>query len=292
VKPPRADLALRVPAQLGEGPCWHAARGTLWWIDITGRRLFEWDLAAEAPRTLSVAQLPGSIAPASDGRFIAALHHGFHLVSPENGSIERYAAAPGHDPQQFRFNDGKVDPQGRFWAGTLSLTGVKEESRLYRCTRDRQVVVALEQVTISNGLAWSPDGRTLYYVDSPTRRVQAFDFDGGRGEIHGARTAFTLGADDGWPDGCCMDAAGCLWLAHWGAGKVTRWDPAAGRRLLTVRLPVTNVTSCAFAGPRLDRLFITTAAPDAPGAAPEPEAGFLFTFDPGVAGLPVPVFAL
>jgi len=292
VTSPRVEIAQRVPAQLGEGPCWHAARGTLWWLDITGRKLFEWDLAADTPRAVSIAQLPGSIAPTSDGRFLAALQHGLYLVSPDKGTLEPFAPVPGHDPQHFRFNDGKVDPQGRFWAGTLSLTGRTEESRLYRITRDRQVVVARERVTISNGLAWSPDGRTLYYVDSPTKRVQAFDFDGEHGTLSGARTAFALDADEGWPDGCCMDAAGCLWLAHWGAGRITRWDPAKGRRLLTVPLPVTNVTSCAFAGPRFDRLFITTAAPDAPGAAAEPEAGFLFTLDPGVSGQPVPVFAL
>lgn len=289
---PRAELALRAPALLGEGPCWHAARGTLWWLDITGRRFFEWDLRAAAPRVLPVPQLPGSIAPARDGRFVAALHEGLYLVAPADGALEPFATLPDHDPRQFRCNDGKVDPQGRFWAGTLSLTGRTGQSRLFRVGADRAVAVRREGVTISNGLAWSPDGRTLYYVDSPTRRVQAFAFDGADGTLHDARTAFALEADEGWPDGCCMDAAGGLWLGHWGAGRLTRWDPVAGRRLLTVHLPVTHVTSCAFAGPKLDRLFITTAAPDAPGAAPEPEAGCLFTLDPGVPGLPIPVFAL
>jgi sugar lactone lactonase YvrE len=292
VSTPRAEIAQRVPAQLGEGPCWHPARATLWWLDIVGRKLFEWDTRSPAARTVPISQMPGSISPTSDGGLIAALHHGIYLVSPEDGAPELFASAPGHDPQKFRFNDGKVDPQGRFWAGTLSLTGLQEESRLLRVSRGREVVVAREHVTISNGLAWTPDGGTLYYVDSPTRRVQAFDFDGEGGTLHHARTAFTLGDDDGWPDGCCMDAEGCLWLAHWGAGKLTRWNPASGRRLLTVKLPVTNVTSCAFGGPKLDLLFITTAAPDTPGAVAEPEAGFLFTIAPGVQGLPIPVFSL
>ncbi len=292
MSPPRAEIALRVPAALGEGPCWHAARGTLWWLDITGRKLFEWAPGSPAARTVAVAQLPGAIAPTSDGRFLAALHHGLHLVAPENGALEAFAPLPDHDPRHFRCNDGKVDPQGRFWFGTLSLTGRVGESRLFRVGRDRAVAVQREQVTISNGLAWSPDGRTLYYVDSPTRCVQAFDFDCEHGTLRGARTAFTLGATEGWPDGCCMDADGCLWLAHWGAARLTRWDPAAGRRLATVRLPVTHVTSCAFGGAKLDRLYVTTAAPDAPDAAPEPEAGCLFTLEPGVPGAPVPVFAL
>ena len=243
---PRAELALRAPALLGEGPCWHAARGTLWWLDITGRRFFEWDLRAAAPRVLPVPQLPGSIAPARDGRFVAALHEGLYLVAPADGALEPFATLPDHDPRQFRCNDGKVDPQGRFWAGTLSLTGRTGQSRLFRVGADRAVAVRREGVTISNGLAWSPDGRTLYYVDSPTRRVQAFAFDGADGTLHDARTAFALEADEGWPDGCCMDAAGGLWLGHWGAGSGGR--PAAPhgpparhpRDLLRLRRPETG----------------------------------------------------
>lgn len=289
MKPPRAEVCQRVPARLGEGPCWHAARGSLCWLDINGQQLFEWPLAAGAVRTQPLPQLPGSMAVVDDGRLLVALRDGLYFLAPDTGALERCAALPGHDPQVFRCNDGKVDPQGRFWVGTLALDGRKGESQLFRLTRDRRVQSMLRGVTISNGLAWTPDGRTLYYVDSPTRRIQAFDYDGEHGTLHGSRTAITLEENDGWPDGCCMDAEGCLWLGHWGAGKVTRWDPAAGRRLLTIPLPVTNVTSCAFAGPKLDRLFITTALPDQ-GAPLEPEAGFLFEVAPGTTGLPVPVF--
>jgi sugar lactone lactonase YvrE len=121
--------------------------------------------------------------------------------------------------------------------------------------------------------------------------VQAFAFDGESGTLGAGRVAFALGDDEGWPDGCCMDAEGCLWLGHWSAGRLTRWDPVHGRRLQTVSLPVENVTSCAFGGTKLDRLFITTAVnPDA--KVPEPEAGFVFCLEPGVPGLPATEFRL
>ncbi len=291
MKPPRAEVCQRVPARLGEGPCWHPGRGSLWWLDITGQQLFEWRLAGVTVRSRSLPQLPGTIALTSDDRLLVALRDGLYLLAPDRDPLESFASSPEHQPKHFRFNDGKVDPQGRLWVGTLALDGRAGASKLFRVTRDRSVQTMLNGVTISNGLAWTPDGRTLYYVDSPTRRVQAFDFDGEKGTLSRGRTAITLAENDGWPDGCCMDAEGCLWLAHWGAGKVTRWDPAAARRLLTVPLPVANVTSCAFGGAKLDRLFVTTAAPEN-GATPELEAGFLFEIAAGTTGLAISPFRL
>ena len=285
------DIFQRTPAQLGEGPCWHARRGTVWWIDILGRKLFESDPSGGPVRTIDLSQMPGAIAPTSDGRLIAALHHGVFLCDPATSALTPFAVPSGHDPAVFRFNDGKVDPQGRFWAGTLALDSRPNQSKLYRFGGDRGCTVHRTQVSISNGLAWSPDGRTLYYVDSPTRQVQAFLFDGEHGMLGAPRVAFHLADGDGWPDGCCMDAEGCLWLGHWGAAKLTRWDPATGRRLRTVPLPVTHVTSCAFGGAKLDRLFITTAV-DPEAKKPEPEAGFLFCLDPGVTGQAIAEFRL
>ncbi len=287
---PSAELFHRVSAKLGEGPVWHPQRKTLWWIDILGQTFFESDLSGSAPRTLSCAQMIGAVAPTQGGGLVAALRDGIYLVDPDTGATTLFATAPGHDATHFRFNDAKVDPRGRYWAGTLALGSRPKESRLYRINPDRSVAVMQEGITISNGLAWTPDARTLYYIDTPTRVVQAFDYDLEHGSIGPARIAITLSESDGWPDGCCMDAEGCLWVAHWGAAKVTRWDPATGRLLGTVKLPVTNVTSCAFGGEKLDQLYITTAQ-DESRAAAEPEAGSLFRIDPGVTGLPVASFA-
>lgn len=287
----RPDVLARHPSHLGEGPCWHGGRGTLWWVDILGRAVHEVGLAGGKVRTLALPQMPGAIVVAAAGDFLAALREGFFRLDPETGGLRPVASAPGHDPREFRFNDGKVDPQGRFWAGTLALDFRPGQSFLYRLDADRSVAVMRRGVSISNGLAWSPDARTLYYVDSPTRLVQRFDYDPACGSVGEPSVAIRLAEADGFPDGCSMDAEGCLWLAHWGAAKLTRWDPRSGRLVRTVPLPVRNVTSCAFGGPGLDRLFITTARDDE-NLAPEPEAGFVFCLDPGVPGLPVAACAV
>ena len=232
----------------------------------------------------------GAVVPTRSGGLVAALRDGIYSVDPDSGAAALFAAAPSHDPKNFRFNDGKVDPLGRFWAGTLALDSRPGQSRLYRVDADRSVQVIREGVSISNGLAWSPDARTLYYIDSPTRMVQAFAFDLEQGTLGPPRVAISLGDDDGFPDGCCMDVEGCLWVAHWGAGKVTRWEPETARLLSTISLPVANVTSCAFGGARRDQLFITTAVDDSrPGS--EPEAGYLFRIEPGVTGPELASFA-
>lgn len=287
---PKVDVFHRLPAQLGEGPCWHAARQTLWWVDILGRRYFEADLSGKAPRELTAPQVISAVAPTEKGGLVAAFQDGIHLVDPDVGSSAPFALPEEHDPKHFRFNDAKIDPRGRLWAGTAALDHRSGQSRLYRISSDRSVTVMRDDVSISNGLAWTPDGRTLYYIDSPTRTVQAFDFDLELGVTRRPRVAITFSESDGWPDGCCMDVEGCLWVAHWGGSKVTRWDPVAGRLLATFRLPVANVTSCAFGGAELDQLFITTAV-EADRRDAEPEAGYLFWMNPGTTGVPLASFA-
>jgi sugar lactone lactonase YvrE len=279
-----------VACLLGEGPCWHASRQTLWWIDITGRKLFESDLSGTPPRIVELSQLPGAVAPTREGGLVAALQDGIYLVNPDSGVPTLFANAPGHDSRQFRFNDAKVDPRGRYWAGTLALDGRRGESHLYRINPDRSVAIMREGVSISNGLAWSPDGSTLYYIDTPTREVRCFAFDLETGRLGESKVVITLGDADGWPDGCCMDVDGRLWIAHWGGSKITRWDPRTGRLLDTIAIPVRNVTSCAFGGAKLDELFITTARDDDKSVA-EPEAGHVFCLKPGATGVPLATFA-
>ncbi|MDI1334916.1 MAG: SMP-30/gluconolactonase/LRE family protein [Lacunisphaera sp.] len=275
-----------MPARLGEGICWHPQRQTLWWVDILGQRYFESAPAGGPPRVFESRQMISALAPRTDGGLVAAMHDGIYLVEPDSGNTVPFATPADHDPRQFRFNDAKVDPRGRLWAGTLALDGRAGESRLYCFGTDRAVRVMRERVSISNGLAWSSDAQTLYYIDSPTRTVQEFSFDPEPGTLGPPRVAISLVEKDGLPDGCCLDVEGCLWVAHWGAAKLTRWEPRSGRLLRTVALPVSNVTSCAFGGERRDQLFITTAVDDSRGDG-EPEAGFVFRIDPGTSG-PLP----
>ncbi len=287
---PQLEVFQSVAARLGEGVCWHPGRQTLWWIDILGRRFYESSPAGEPPRVLECAQMIGAVAPTCGGGLVAALHDGIHLVDPQSGATTPFASPPEHDAGKFRFNDAKVDPAGRFWAGTTALDFHPGDSRLYCIGADRATRVMREGVSISNGLAWSPAGRTLYYIDSPTRTVQAFEFDLEQGTVGPARIAVSFAEADGLPDGCAMDSEGHLWVAHWGGAKVTRWDVRTGRLLKTVALPVRHVTSCAFGGARRDQLFITTAFGDSP-TPEEPEAGFVFRVDPQTTGLALASFA-
>jgi sugar lactone lactonase YvrE len=173
----RPEVFARHASHLGEGPCWHARRRSWWWVDITGARIMEAPAEGGAVRELRLSQMPGAIVVTQRGDFMGALRHGFFRIDPDSGVEKPVALAPEHDPREFRFNDGKVDPQGRFWAGTLALDFRPGQSFLYRLGADGGVSLVRRGISISNGLAWTPDGRTLYYVDSPTRVVQRFDFD-------------------------------------------------------------------------------------------------------------------
>lgn len=189
---------------------------------------------------------------------------------------------------RIRFNDAKADPAGRLLAGTMALDARPRAARLYRFAADGTSEVLREQVSISNGLAWSPDGGTFYYIDSPTKVVLAFPYDVASGRLGPARLALDLRDRPGLPDGCCTDADGRLWIAHWGESCVTGWDPVHGRLLATIGFPASQITNCTFGGPKLDRLFVTSAAIDLPPEKRtiEPLAGCVFCVDVGTRGQP------
>lgn len=288
------EVVLDLRAQLGEGALWNAARQRLQWIDIKGRRVFTYDPATGVNESCDVGQMVGTVVPRARGGLMLALHEGFAELDPATGRVTLRPRPPEYDPAQVRFNDGKCDPAGRFWAGTMALAkSPRPLGRLYRLDPDGSMHVMLRDVGTSNGLAWSLDRRTLYFNDTPLVRVDAFDYDDATGAVANRRIVITIPPDMGRPDGSTLDAEGMLWIALWSGGAVTRWDPASGKLLQTIRLPVTNVTSCAFGGPQLDTLFITTARDGLTAAqlAAQPLAGGLFQVRPGVRGLPAPAFA-
>jgi sugar lactone lactonase YvrE len=291
----RVQLFRSIPSTLGEGALWHPTRQSLFWIDIPGQKIFETSSEPGAPtRTLPVDQFIGAVVPTASGGLFAALRDGIYRVDLTTGAITLFARAREHDAAHFRFNDAKCDPSGRLWAGTLPLTAdVRESAALYRFTAEGTCRLMLDRVTLSNGLAWSLDGCTLYHIDTPTRIVHAYDFSVETGEISRPRIALELGALPGFPDGCTLDAEGCLWVAHWGGARVTRWDPVRGRLLDTLHLPVSQVTTCTFGGPNLDTLYITTAGCDLTPEQKEsePAAGFVFAAKVGAFGVPASAFA-
>jgi sugar lactone lactonase YvrE len=273
------------PAELGEAPVWDARREELLWVDID-RGLVHRRAQGRADVTLPAGQPVGCAVPRAGGGLALALRDGFALVDP--GREEpRLVAAVERDRTDTRMNDGACDARGRLWAGTMSLRGDTRSAALYRLDADLIARRMLPGVSVSNGIGWSPDGDTLYHVDSPRRRIDVYDFDSVAGAIAGRRAVIPVAPELGLPDGLTVDAEGGIWVALWGGGAVQRHAPD-GELDARIELPTSNVTSCCFGDPDLATLYVTTASRGAEG---EPLAGLVFACRPGVRGLPATPFA-
>jgi sugar lactone lactonase YvrE len=285
-----ATLLHAAGADLAEGPVWHA--GVLWWVDINGGTFNRFDPATGRNEARFIGPYMADAVPCTDGRWLLAQHQALFFYDWQTGA--RTPLPPAQHPAlgpRHRFNDGKADPAGRLWLGTLSLDDTPAECGLFvlTCSVTEPVRTAVGGVSLSNGLGWSPDARTFYYIDTPTRRVDRFSSDLATGAITERRPFHVFTAADGWPDGLAVDAHGHLWVALWGGGRIVQLDASTGEPRAQILLPVSQPTSCAFGGPDLATLYITTAAKELPPAqrAREPLAGALFAARPGVAGQPL-----
>jgi len=281
-----ASLVLDLRAGLLEGPVWDP-NGALYFVDIMRGRVHRYDPATRAHRTIDLAAdavTVGAVALSEKNDLVLAARDGFARVNPRTGAVSKIADVEADRPNQ-RMNDGKVDPAGRFWAGTMALDETARAGSLYRLDRDGSVRAMLRDVTISNGLDWSPDRETMYYIDSPTRRIDMFDFDAATGAIGNRRTFVPIARQHGIPDGLTVDVDGCVWVALWRGAAVHRYTPY-GILDTVVNVPTSCPTSCAFGGADLRDLFITTAAMELNERerAEEPLAGGLFVCRPGAAG--------
>lgn len=280
-------------AALGEGPCWSESEQALYWVDILNRTLHRH--APNAPshkqRSWHFDEEISAVAERANGAgLLVSMRHGFAFFDPSSGRLE-HVAHPEHHLPENRFNDGKCDHAGRFWAGSMHFGCSEPTGSLYRLDCDLQCARIDSNYTITNGPAWSLDQKSFYHNDSARRQVYVFDFDPLKGELANKRLFLEFTGDDGVPDGMTTDAEGGLWIAHWGAGKITR-HATDGAVTDTLHLPCSQVTSCTFGGPELRTLFITTAAVglDTAQLTREPLAGGLFAVEMAVAGLPANVF--
>ncbi|MCP1310124.1 SMP-30/gluconolactonase/LRE family protein [Paenibacillus tyrfis] len=283
-----AELILDGKAALGEGPVWDHRSGRLLWVDIEGMRIHHYDPVQGTDRSIQLDQRVGAAVPRAEGDgLVLALEHGFHLLDPATERLTKIA-----DPEagllENRFNDGKCDEAGRFWAGTMNRMSSGPTGALYCLETDGSLRKAIDGVVCSNGLGWSPDGRTMYYIDSPTKQVVAYDYEPAAGAISNRRTVVTIPEGEGVPDGMAVDREGMLWVAQWGGWRVSCWNPQTGERLGFVRVPAAQTTSCAFGGPDWDELYITTARTglSEEQLAQQPHAGGLFRVKTGVKGRP------
>lgn len=293
MRPIRPELVLDAAAELGEGPVWDASDGRLVWVDILGRRVHRFD--PKDGSDVVVVTTPshvGAAAPRRAGGLVLALADGFWLLDQDAFEPRPYRRVEVDRPET-RFNDGKVDPAGRFWAGTMAYDERPGAGSLYRLDPDGTVETMLEGVAISNGMAWSEDGRTFFYIDTPTRRVDAFECDPTSGTLGRRRTAVRLpDGVSGWPDGMAIDQEGALWVALWDGWAVHRYHPD-GTLAEVIPMPVARPTSCAFGGADLGDLYVTSARSGLSPAdlAAQPAAGGIFRLRTGARGLAPTPFA-
>ncbi|WP_433664211.1 SMP-30/gluconolactonase/LRE family protein [Nocardia sp. CA-128927] len=282
----RARPCAPPPGRLCESPVWDSRTDELVWVDIRGGHIHRaaldratLDLTVRS--TVSMPPPVSAVVPCASGGLLATAGDTISRIDAD-GTTTRLAAIPlPDDGIRRRLNDAKADPHGRLFAGTMSEDGIQGSAALYRLDPDGALNTLRDGVTISNGIDWSPDGTVLYYVDSPTKKVEAFEYDITTGTF-GEGRPFARFAD-GEPDGLTVDGEGWVWVAVWGAGQVHAFDPIGQRRAI-IEVGPSQVSSCVFAGPDLDVLVITTAAEGK--AADEPDAGRLFACVPGAVGLP------
>ena len=277
-------------ASLGECPVWSARERALYWVDINAPSLNRFDPATGRNDAMPMPESIGSFALRTAGGFIVALRGGVWLARAD-GTLDRKIADAPYDPAHHRFNDGRCDPQGRFFAGTMNERRDASTGELLRIDADYTMTPILTDIMISNGLAWSPDGRTMYHADTPTHIVRAFDYDAATGTPLRPRVFARWDGDTDRPDGGAVDSAGNYWTAFYRGGKVLQLSPR-GETLAEYPVPAMCPTMCAFGGPDLTTLYVTSARqmrePDE--LARLPQSGGIFAMNVAVPGLPEPMF--
>ncbi|MCX4557754.1 SMP-30/gluconolactonase/LRE family protein [Streptomyces phaeochromogenes] len=292
------EVAVQSEAALGEGPTWDADAQRLIWIDILGSRVHTFDPVSGRRTVMVTEQHVGAAKPRVGGGLVVNLRDGVGLYGPGGESSGDSGDSGGSSGLgDFRWlhrevvpgrraNDAAVAPDGALWAGTMRYDEAPGGGTLSRVAPDGTVETVLDDVAVSNGTGWSPDGRLMYYIDSPTRRIDVFDFDGQR--VGGRRRLAAIEEGDGFPDGLTVDADGCVWVALWDGGAVRRYTPD-GKLDRVVELPVPRPTACAFGGTDLTDLYITTARTGL--TAPHPLSGSVLVIPGAGKGLPQPAFA-
>jgi len=277
-------------ATLGESPLWDYREQALYWVDIDGALLHRIDPNNHDHQQWQLPTKIGAIGLHAHGGLIAALRHGFAHIALPSGDIT-LLDQPIADREDVMFNDGKVDRQGRFWAGTKHIKETEDAAILYRLDPNGSVSQMDDGFTVTNGMAWSPDNTLMYHTDSPKRVIYQYDFDPSSGSINNKRIFVNTKPDAGYPDGSTVDSEGYLWGTHWGGWRITRYAPD-GSIDREIAMPIQQVTSCCFGGPNLDILYVTSAARglSMKERRKQPQAGGVFAIAVDIKGLPEPVY--
>ena len=268
----------------GEGPIWHQDR--LLYVDIEAYKIVSFDPITQAEKLWDVGQRVGTVVPRAKGGLVWAGDTGMYFLDETTGE-STYIGDPEPNILENRFNDGKCDPAGRFWAGSICLTKLPEAA-LYGLHTDLRIEKKFSPVTNSNGIIWSRDARTMYYIDTPSKKIRAFDYDRETSDITNERVIWDTSADSSSPDGMTIDSEDRLWIAFCHGAKVVCFDPATKTVADQIDFPCVETTACAFGGPDLGDLYVTTGLK--PGLTEE-LAGRVFVCRPGAVGVPADVFA-
>jgi sugar lactone lactonase YvrE len=283
------EHVLDVQHRLGEGPRWHAEEQALYWVDIENDSVYRYYPGDGTYEGFGVGMPVGALGFREAGGLVLAVRDGLALWDFDAGRLQ-FVSDVEADKKESRFNDGAVDPEGRFWAGTMTHDG-SASSSLYRFDHDYSLHTMATGLTISNGIGWSPDRKTMYHTDTEKQVIHAYDYDPTTGNIRNRRDFVRTSGEEGFPDGLAVDSEGFVWSAFYGGWRVARYDPE-GKKEREVRLPVGNVTACTFGGPDLTDLYITTAWSGLNDAQrrEQPLAGDLFLLHTGIKGQAEPKF--
>lgn len=282
----KAQLEFKIKAQLGEGAFWNHATQEFYWIDIESKTLNIYNPKTKYNKVLNTSTRIGTVVPINENEAMVALEDGVYKMNLNTGNTTLFTDMKA-ELEASRLNDGKCDPSGRFWVGSMHMAQEKGRANLYTVTSDGRLAKKKDSITISNGVVWTSNKKTMYYIDTPTSQIKAYDYNDETGEISNEKVAVQIPKELGYPDGMTIDSEDMVWVGMWNGNAVIRFNPKTGDLLQKIEVPAHNVTACAFGGDNLEVLYITTASLDMTEEEKQkfPLAGSVFKVIPGVRGV-------
>ena len=280
-------VAYEIESKLGEGAFWDHDNQRLFWVDIEGKKVHIYDPAKKKNKTFDLPSRVGTVVPVNKNEAVVALEDGIYMLDLKGGQLSVVSDVESDMPEN-RFNDGKCDPNGNLWVGSMHLEQSSPLANLYKVEGSGKATKMLDKITISNGIVWTSDKKTMYYIDTPTGHVRAFDYDPDSSTISNERIVVVIDESLGFGDGMAIDAEDKIWVALWNGNGVARFDPLTGKMMEKINIPAHNVTSCSFGGPDFKTLYVNSSSLDMTDEEKKefPLAGSVFEVDMLIQGVP------